>query len=153
MRWMGTKLMVSGLAAASLALGVAPALAPALAQESLAYIGTSMFGENEPDGGADEEASGDFSAELDLANGRMCYLLEIEGIDDFTAAHIHEGKAGSSGRPVITLELMGDDGDDVCVDVEPELLKKIARNNERYYVNVHSRAYPKGAIRGQLGDS
>lgn len=63
------------------------------------YVGASLFGENEVGHkGAGEDASGDFSAELDLANGRMCYLLEFEGLDDFAAAHIHEGTKGKNGR-------------------------------------------------------
>ncbi|MDX1703840.1 MAG: CHRD domain-containing protein [Altererythrobacter ishigakiensis] len=117
------------------------------------YVGASLFGENEVGNkGAGEDASGDFSAELDLANGRMCYLLEIEGLDDFAAAHIHEGAKGKNGPPVATLELVGDDGDDVCTDADPELLKKIAKNPARYYVNVHTAAFPAGAVRGQLGE-
>lgn len=117
------------------------------------YLGTSLFGENEVGHkGAGEEASGDFSAELDLANNRMCYLLEVLGLDDFTAAHIHEGGKGKNGPPVITLELAADDGEDVCVDVAPELIRKIARNPSRYYVNVHTSAFPAGAVRGQLDE-
>jgi hypothetical protein len=83
----------------------------------------------------------------------MCYMLEIYGIDDFTAAHLHEGGKGSDGPPIITLELIGDDGDDVCIDVDKELMEKIVRNRGRYYVNVHSTAFPMGAVRGQLSDS
>jgi len=125
----------------------------ALAQDNVAYIGTSMFGEQEVgEKGAGEEAYGDFSAELDLAAGRMCYMLEVEGLDTFTAAHLHEGAVGKNGPPVVTLELLGEDGDDVCVDVDPEVLRKIARNKAKYYVNVHTEAFPAGAIRGQLQD-
>ena len=58
-----------------------------------------------------------------------------------------------NGPPVVTLELLGDDGEDVCVDVDPELLRSIARKQANYYVNVHTEAFPAGAIRGQLSDS
>lgn len=125
----------------------------ALAQDNLAYIGTSLFGEQEVGhDGAGEDASGDFSAELDLAKGRMCYMLEVEGLDTFTAAHIHEAAKGKDGPAVVTLQLLGEDGDDVCVNVDAELLKKIARNQSRYYVNVHTEAFPEGAVRGQLDE-
>ena len=145
---------IAAIASCAMAIGAFAALSvPASAQRQYAYVGTSLFGQNEPDGGAGEEASGDFSAEFDFVNGRMCYMLEIFGIDDFTAAHLHEGGRGKHGPPVITLELMGDDGEDVCVDVDTELMEKIARNRGRYYVNVHSEAFPMGAIRGQLSDS
>lgn len=138
-----------GLAAAALlgALG-APA---AIAQDNFAYVGAPLFGELEVGHkGAGEEASGDFNAELDLAKGRMCYLLEVSGLDEVTAAHVHEGPAGKNGPPVIPLQVAGPKGDDICTDVDPELLRKIARNPARYYVNVHTRAFPEGAIRGQL---
>jgi hypothetical protein len=125
----------------------------ALAQDNMAYIGASLFGEQEVGhDGAGEDASGDFSAELDLAKGRMCYMLEVEGLDTFTAAHIHEGAIGKEGPPVVSLQLLGEDGDDVCVAVDAELLKKIARNQSRFYVNVHTEAFPAGAVRGQLAE-
>jgi len=136
------------------ALGLTALAGPALAQDNLAYIGTSLFGEQEVGhDGAGEDASGDFSAELDLAKGRMCYMLEVDGLDTFTAAHLHEGGKGRDGPPVLSLQLLGEDGDDVCVDVDAELLKKIARNKSRFYVNVHTEAFPEGAIRGQLDEN
>ena len=76
--------------------------------------------------------------------------LEVEGLDDFTAAHLHEGAKGKDGPPVVTLELLGDDGEDICVDVDPALLKKIVAKGDRFYVNVHTAEFPEGAIRGQL---
>lgn len=137
----------------SLGAGVLALACPAFAQDNLAYIGTSLFGEQEVGhDGAGEDASGDFSAELDLAKGRMCYMLELEGLDTFTAAHLHEAAIGKEGPPVLSLQLLGEDGEDICVDVDPELLKKIARNKQRFYVNVHTEAFPAGAIRGQLDE-
>lgn len=141
------------LASCGLAIGVA---APVVAQDSageFSYLGSSLFGEYEVGHeGAGEDASGDFSAELDMANGRMCYLLEVTGLDTFAAAHVHEGAEGKNGPPVLTLQLSDENGDDVCVDVDRELLRKLARNPTRYYVNVHTQAFPDGAVRGQLGE-
>ena len=140
-------MILTGLAAATM-LACA-----AMAQDNLAYIGASLFGDQEVGHeGAGDDASGDFSAELDLDNGRICYMLEVEGLDEVTAAHIHEGAIGKNGGPVMELQLLGDDGEDVCVDADPELLKKIARNQSRYYVNVHTAAFPMGAVRGQLAE-
>lgn len=145
-----TKRAICG--AAGVALAALPATA--IAQRDYAYVGTSLFGENVPGGaGAGVEAYGDFSAEFDFVNGRICYMLEVEGIDEFTAAHLHEGSKGQDGPPIITLELLGEDGEDVCIDVDKELMQRILRNRGRYYVNVHSTAHPAGAIRGQLSDS
>ena len=147
----------TGMAAAP---GLAGALAGALALAGgaaaaqtgdFAYVGASLFGEYEVGhDGAGEEASGDFSAELDLKAGRICYMLEVEGLDEVVAAHLHEGAKKQNGPPVITLQLTG--GDDICVAADKELLMKIARRAANYYVNVHTAAFPDGAIRGQLGE-
>ncbi|MEM8725377.1 MAG: CHRD domain-containing protein [Pseudomonadota bacterium] len=141
------------IGALALAGGAALVSGAVLAQdEELAFIGTSMFGNLEAGHeGAGEEVSGDFSAELDMKAGRMCYMLEVAGADDFVAAHIHKAKAGENGPPVVTLELLGEDGEDVCVEVDAKLLKDLAKNRAKYYVNVHTAAFPEGAIRGQLG--
>lgn len=139
------KLAIAGCLAAGIVL-------PAAAQDNFSYIGTSLFGEYETSGGAGPDQTADFSAELDLGKGRICYMLEVDGIDDFTAAHIHEGRKGKDGPPVMKLELMGDDGRDVCVDADKELLAKIARKPGEYYVNVHTVRYPDGAVRGQLDE-
>ncbi|MDJ0644116.1 MAG: CHRD domain-containing protein [Erythrobacter sp.] len=145
-------MMKLGKSAVALACGLSLCTGVALAQDDLAFVGTSMFGEQEVGHeGAGETASGDFSAELDMKAGRMCYMLEVQGLDDFAAAHIHKGKRGENGPPVVTLELLGEDGEDVCVAVDADLLKDMAKNRAHYYVNVHTAAFPAGAIRGQLG--
>ncbi len=124
---------------------------PLQANDQFAFTGTSMFGEYEVGHkGAGEEASGDFSAEFDLKAGKMCYILEITGLTGFTAAHIHKAEKGKNGPPVVTLELANQDR---CIDVDVELLKDIAKNEHKYYVNVHTEAHPQGAIRGQLDQS
>ena len=122
----------------------------ALAQDSEKAIGASLFGENEVGGeGADEDAGGDFSGFLDMKAGTLCYYLDHYGLDTVTAAHLHEGKKGENGPPVVTLDPSSDD--EVCVEVEAELLARIAKDEERFYVNVHTEKHPAGAIRGQLG--
>ena len=142
---------IAWLAGAVLAAGLAGGVTIAGAQERYAYIGTSMFGTEEVGGkGAGEEALGDFTAEMDLQKGRICYLLEIEGLDGVTAAHIHDGSKTENGPPVVTLDIADSNGDDICQDADAELLKKIAKNKKKYYVNVHSIGFPEGAIRGQL---
>jgi len=137
------------IGAAALALAAMPGTA--MAQERYAYIGTSLFGENEPDGG-DKDGEADFTAELDLVAGKMCYLLEIGDLEGVTAAHIHEGAKRQSGPPVVTLSTADSGGDDVCVDVDVALLKDIVKFKSKYYVNVHTEAFPAGAIRGQLDE-
>ncbi|WP_338302837.1 CHRD domain-containing protein [Erythrobacter sp. Dej080120_24] len=132
------------------ALGMA--VAPAQADDEVHSLGASLFGEYEVDHeGAGKDAGGDFTGEIDMGRGTLCYYLEVYGLDEVTAAHIHKGKDGENGPPVVVLEFEGADRDEVCLEVEAELLADMARHEERYYVNVHTAAYPAGAIRGQLG--
>ena len=139
---------IAWIAGAALVAGAGSA---AWAQERYAYVGTSLFGNQESDReGAGEDAMGDFTAEMDLQKGKICYLLELQGVPDATVAHIHEGQKGNDGPPVVTLDVKDSKGDDICLDADAEVLKKIAKSKGRYYINVHSAAFPDGAIRGQL---
>jgi CHRD domain len=118
---------------------------PALAAVSLL---TLLSGANETWPG-DPEGTGRFSAEVDADTGDLCYTLVAEKIAKPVAAHVHEGAAGTDGKPVITLQVTGSDGD-VCLAAEPDLLKLILATPQGYYVNVHTGDFPAGAIRGQL---
>jgi hypothetical protein len=71
------------------------------------------------------------------------------GLSGVTMAHVHEGAAGSSGPPIITLLGQGQ----VWVIPEGTVLtdEQYAKfNNSELYFNVHTSANPGGEIRGQL---
>ncbi|MBD3730299.1 MAG: CHRD domain-containing protein [Sphingomonadales bacterium] len=143
----------SHLLAGAAAFGFALlAVAPLAAQDDVPemyYLFTALDGASEVDGG-DADAYADFSAKLDPKAGKICYMLASGGLTP-TAAHIHEGKEGANGAPVVTLEETGSSGEK-CVDADATLIRKIGKAPENYYVNVHSAKYPNGAIRGQLSD-
>jgi len=105
----------------------------------------TFSGANEP-GGGDADGTGAFTVEIDADAGDFCYTLTADKVDKVTMAHVHTGAAGVNGPPVVTLEL----GSDICVAVEPDVLKPIVADADGYYVNVHNAAYPGGAVRGQL---
>ena len=93
---------------------------------------------------------GQITVVVDPPKGTACYIMNVTGLDDVTAAHIHLGGPGETGRPVVTLETPEDGASGGCVDVAPELSAALLANPGGYYVNVHTRAFPSGAVRGQL---
>lgn len=134
-------IVLCGLAALSL---------PAMAHAKPVTLTATLDGAAETAGG-DPDGSGSFSAEVDDETGDVCYVLTGEAIGAPTAAHIHEGAAGVDGKPVITIEVTGDDGD-LCIAAEPDTLKPIVETPGNYYVNIHTAEFPKGAVRGQLAE-
>ena len=140
----------AGMAVAMLAMGAAMGGSAALADDHTHAMGASLFGENAVGhDGAGDDAGGDFTGMIDMEAGTLCYYLETYGLEDVTAAHIHKGKKDKNGPPVVTL--MANEDDETCVEVDSEVLADIAKNEESYYVNVHTQAIPEGAVRGQLG--
>lgn len=136
----------------AMALTVSLALAaPAAAQES-EFVGISMFGEHVPGGGGVEGASGDFDGEFDMEAGRICYYLDLIGVDGANGIAIHRGREGSTGEQVVALQLPGDDGDEVCVNVDAGLQREMLDDLERFYMVVTIPFHDDGAIRGQLSD-
>lgn len=109
--------------------------------------------EGEADAG-DPDGKGSASITIEPEAGKGCFALVVNNIDGPVAAHIHKAPAGRNGPIVVTLEAPrnGDPGSAAgCVDnVSREVLHAIHAHPWAYYVNVHTGAYPNGAIRGQL---
>ena len=87
----------------------------------------------------------------------LCYVLLVDKIAPATAAHIHEGLAGTNGPVVVNLAAPADGNAADCLTegeagkfVGDQTVAEILANPSNYYVNVHNAEYPGGAIRGQL---
>ena len=100
------------------------------------------------------EGSGSAELEINSDRNEVCYEIELEGVENVSAAHIHAAPEGEAGDVVVDLQYEGDDaGGDACVDdIDESVLEDISEEPERHYVNVHSEDYPDGAVRGQLDD-
>lgn len=80
----------------------------------------------------------------------VCYELTVTGLDDVTAAHIHEGRDGTAGPVAVTLEAPIDGESDGCVETSSSIVGGLADGNRSFYVNVHTTEFPDGAVRAQL---
>jgi len=119
-------------------------------------VATELKGKNEVPGPGDPDGEGRIALFLSAEKQRVCLELELEAIDLVVAARVHEGPAGEQGPSKLVLfkDQAGLDGDgsfNGCVKkVKKRLLKSIAANPQDYYVNLFTRSYPEGAVRGQL---
>lgn len=108
--------------------------------------GGQEVGAGDPDGTARAEIS--VSDEI----GQICYdINNVRAIGPITAAHIHEGAAGTNGPPVFTLSVNGNGKYVGCDDAPQALQDRLAATPTLFYVNLHTAEFPQGAIRGQLG--
>jgi hypothetical protein len=83
----------------------------------------------------------------------VCWEVhDLRGLDPITAMHIHAGRAGVNGPPVLTLEKSNEGRWQGCKDGKEWTQNRLQGNPADFYVNVHTTAYPNGAIRGQLTD-
>jgi translation initiation factor IF-2 len=109
----------------------------------------NMSGDQEVPGPGAPNAFGTANIFVDVPNGRLCYRLSYDGINQPSMAHIHRGGPGQAGPPVIDLRLDAN-GDEGCVPGDPTVLHNIADHPEAFYLNLHTPDYPDGAMRGQL---
>lgn len=136
--------------AAAVAIGLAPA-AQAAAITKLAVTATGM-NETAGMGAMDGSSTGTFI--LNSTKGTICSTIKTMGLVKVTGSHIHKGAKGVDGAVVATFDTMKFNSvPQNCVKVAASLLSEIARRPSLYYFNVHTKAMPMGAVRGQLGKS
>lgn len=125
---------------------------PGAAQLFAVLLGGNEVSEAGDANAGDPDGSG--GATVLIRDTTLCYAFLVTGLERPTLAHIHEGAAGINGPLVVIFKLpeTGNPGaTSGCVlDVDATLLNNIRQNPAGFYVNVHSVAYPGGAVRGQL---
>ena len=94
------------------------------------------------------------------ANSDLCVGLVFKGLDAPAAAHIHRGKANENGPVVVGFfgpptqtapPSSGDPGAfSDCVSITDTLARELLKKPSRFYWNVHTGAFPGGAIRDQV---
>ena len=74
----------------------------------------------------------------------------MRNIDDVVAAHIHRRSDSGIDVDLITAPASGNRFTGCTEDVAKAKIRRIVRRPGRYYVNVHTGAFPGGAIQGRL---
>ncbi len=94
--------------------------------------------------------SGEVSASLDTATHELTYDVTFSGFSsDVTAAHIHgPAEPGKNAGVVVPLGNAPKSPIHGTAKLTAEQEKQLAAG--LYYVNVHSKNNPSGAVRGQL---
>ena len=138
--------VVLTMLAAAVVLALPATAAPQPLATLRANLTTDVPGPGDPDGHG--------HAVVKEYKARVCYKLSVRGIKPATMAHIHKGPKGVAGPIVVPT-----DGSSLklprptssgCEAIPSALSKKLRQNPSNYYVNVHNKPYPDGAIRGQL---
>lgn len=107
-------------------------------------------------GPGDPAATGRLEIESDI-DGDLCFDMRVQGLsDEVTQSDIHEGGAGESADPVISIgPPTAVDGDtdvwsDVCVGVDQAVFERMTNDPDGFYADIHTGELGSGAIRGQL---
>lgn len=144
--------LIRSLLAGALATGlvVGPLGTPAAAARTKGLTAV-LLGANEV-GQGDPNASGVALFDVRTGSGKLCYVIWIRNVDGIVdGAHLHLGDAGENGEMVAELDAPVWWGSvAACTNVGSTLAKAVWKSPQDYYVNIHSTAYPDGAVRGQL---
>jgi CHRD domain len=115
----------------------------------------------------DTKATGDAEFTLSADGKTMSYKVNVMDIDKVTMAHIHQGKAGENGPPVVWLFNSSSNptgpingmlsqgsftSNDLVGPLKGKQMSDLVKliNDGQAYANVHTEPNPKGEIRGQI---
>ena len=132
--------------------------------KSAFLTGKAEIGKDGRPGAGDLDASGTAMFQI-VDEKTICYGFTVDNTDAPTVVHIHKGVAGQNGAPVIAFanvpkdaqgQPAGDPGTSsgcktLTTPEELAALKEL-RNPRGFYVNMHTAAFPNGAVRGQLSN-
>ncbi|MET7598932.1 CHRD domain-containing protein [Streptomyces sp. NPDC005481] len=156
-----TKLVIGGAAlaaAAGIAVAAAPGVAaqgvaPESAQEGATVLAAALRGADEVPADGDENGSALEFIRID--GDRVSVAVSWRGIGKPTRLHLHEGAKGTSGGVAVDFTRLLDKGGlhraAGTVKVEDAaLLQRLRSAPGGFYANLHTAAFPGGAVRGQL---
>ncbi|MFL6376835.1 MAG: CHRD domain-containing protein [Nitrososphaeraceae archaeon] len=115
----------------------------------------------------DTKATGNAEFTLSSDGKTMSYKVDVMNIDKVTMAHIHQGKVGENGPPVVWLFNSSSNptgpmngmlsqgkitSNDLVGPLKGKQMSDLVKliNDGQAYANVHTEPNPKGEIRGQI---
>jgi CHRD domain-containing protein len=115
----------------------------------------------------DTKATGNAEFTLGVDGKTMSYKVDVMNIDKVTMAHIHQGKVGENGPPVVWLFNSSSNptgpmngklsegkitSNDLVGPLKGKQISDLVKliNDGNAYANVHTEPNPKGEIRGQI---
>jgi hypothetical protein len=110
----------------------------------------ALGGGAEVPGPGDADGSGTAQVTVVPGSTQVCTILTVENLDEVTAAHIHEGRTGTAGPIAVTLAAPTEGSAEGCAETSASIVDALSEGTRSFYVNVHTRAYPDGAVRAQL---
>ena len=135
------------VAALVVMLGIAVPAGLAAVGSFHSTVSAKLAGKSEVPNGS-PKGSGTAVVKFNRKTSQACWTLKVAGLDKTLSAHVHKAPPGKNGPVVIPLGArFATKG---CVTIPMKTLNAVASNPGGYYVNVHTRAFPGGAIRGQL---
>jgi hypothetical protein len=138
--------LLTGVALAALAL-------PASALAGGTTMHAELTGAKEvPSGSGAPEGTGSIELTLKPKRSEVCVtVLEFRNIGKATSSGIFKGDKTTDGpTKVVFFEERTSSPFDGCVAAKKKVLKRIKRKPRNFHVNVETKKYPAGAIRGQL---
>ncbi|HEY7573260.1 MAG TPA: CHRD domain-containing protein [Nitrososphaeraceae archaeon] len=127
-----------------------------LAQGTLKKFTADLSGKNEVPP-ADTKATGTAQFQIGADEKQIDYELNVKDLNNFMMAHIHQGKSGENGPPIVMLSMgkgkitSGDLQGPLAGKQLSDLTKLMQDRNT--YVNVHTQQNQNGEIRGQISSS
>lgn len=121
---------------------------PALAAGTL--LTANLSGATEVPNPGDPDGTGEARLRTFPVKERVCYEITVQNIDPATAAHIHKGTSTETGPLVKELKVPSDGSSSGCFKMSQAKIAQMNRNPSGFYINVHNRQFPSGAVRGQL---
>lgn len=138
--------LAAGVAVAALAF-------PAGAAAGGTVMHAQLTGAKEvPAGSGAPEGTGFVELTLKPKRGEVCVgVLEFRNIGKATSSGIFKGDKTTDGpTKVVFFEERTSSPFEGCVPAKKKVLKRIKRKPRNFHVNVETKRYPDGAIRGQL---